>query len=80
MQNHCLKSLYGLVNAGTWIVATTALSYTQSTALATRLWVLGLARVSTSALLPFFVWLCPTHLKALTVKPKEALRGSLISP
>ena len=41
---------------------------------------LGLARVSTSALFPFFGWLCSTHLKTLTVKPKEALRGSLISP
>lgn len=43
-------------------------------------WVLGLARVSTSALLPFFGWLSPTHIKPLTVKPKEGLCGSLMSP
>ena len=80
VQNHCLKSLCGPANAATWIITTTTLSYTQSIALATRLWVLELARVSTSALLPFLVWLCPTHLKLLTVKSKEALLGSLISP
>ena len=69
VQNHCLKSLCGPASAGTWIIITTTFSYTQSTALTTHLWVLELARVSTSALLPFFGWLSPTHIKPLTVKP-----------